>query len=78
MAKKINKKNLSPMYRVISDGTISGTNIYDPFGKKMGRVTRVVWELSTTDAVSKLHIDIVGAEIDAVGEPYITRRVNKQ
>lgn len=72
------KKIPTPKYRVVSDGTIGGTRLYDQFGNIVGRVTKIKWEADVADtSTPTLTVEMFGIEIDAAGVPSITRRVDR-
>lgn len=54
--------------RIVSDGTVHGTNVFTDEGDRLERVTRVAWEIDARDGdrYAKAHIEVHGIEIDGV------------
>lgn len=74
-AEEVPVKKLSNMYRVVSDGTLAGTQLLDANGKMVARVTSIRWEADIDKILPTITITAIGAEIDAQGEIHVTKRV---
>lgn len=54
--------------RIVSDGTIHGTHVYDRDGRELTSVTRVEWEIDVASGVARAQIDLIAVELDVAAE----------
>ena len=53
-----------PLMRVVSDGTVAGTIIYNEKGERLGRVSRVEIEIDVKHAYPKMRLEMAGPTLD--------------
>ena len=69
---------LRPMYKIDSNGLSVGTAIYDPEGKKMGKIIKAIWEADIDKVMTTLVLTIAGASIEAEASKVTIKRKIKR
>ena len=54
--------------RIISDGTVAGTQVVDSKGNRVKLVQKIKWELSISSGISKVTLEIAKTPIDVIAQ----------
>lgn len=50
--------------RIVSDGTVPGTQVFDDHGERMSGVRSVSWNLQVGDAKASAVIEVMGVDVE--------------
>ena len=54
--------------RIVSDGTVGGTHVYDCDGKEIEGITSISWEIDVLSTFGVAKIEIPLASVDIIGD----------